>query len=201
MDKVSIKPLSAIGKRYVPGHYGIEDRTGVIMTEVIDFHLVQIAAWPETLAEVAGRAAQLIGSELAPGPGQCAATEKGVLLRVEPLKLWLLASSEERIALLNIEPQAGSTLDLSHSRTWLRIRGEAATTLLNHFLPIDFRQSKFSPGTVISTAFHHIGISLYYQNGVFNLFLPRSFALSLWELLYQSSLQYGLEITPEERVN
>lgn len=196
-----VKPLSAIAKQMVPGHYGLADKTGVIAGEIDAFHLVQFAAWPETLAQVADRAAKLIGSDQVPGPGRFVQTGQGLLLRVEPLKFWLLTNSQDGPESLILEPDIGCTLDLSHSRTGLRIRGQAAATLLNHFLPIDFRPASLVPGAVISTAFHHVGITLLHRDGEFELILPRSFALSLWEMLHESALQYGLEIIASDTLN
>ena len=190
--------VSALSNHFESGHFGISDQTGVIVVEMTDFDLLQIAAWPQTYRQVASVASQSIGAgaKNSRQSGQSIHTDQGILLRVEPLKWWLLTSQRERLSNLDIESSQGSLLDLSHSRTWLKLKGDKATTLLNHFLPIDFRSAVFPAGSVISTAFHHIGITLYYNNDEFNIFLPRSFALSLWELLFEGSMQYGLEVNP-----
>ena len=194
MDSLNTKPISALENQLVPGHFGANDKTGVIVTEVSDFSLLQIAAWPESITQVAGLAASSIAKEDAPGPGQSIRAEAGELLRIEPLKWWHVEKKREKISHLKLNPEQGSVLDISHSRTWLVIKGDKAAALLNHFLPIDLRPANLPNGSVISTAFHHVGVTLYYQDEEFNLFLPRSFALSLWEMLYESSLQYGLEV-------
>ena len=86
------------------------------------------------------------------------------------------------------------TVDLSHSRTRVRLQGDDVTAVLNSFLPLDLRPASFPVGAVASTAFHHCGVTLLRSENCYELFLPRGFALSLWELLMESAMQYGLEI-------
>jgi sarcosine oxidase gamma subunit len=47
---------------------------------------------------------------------------------------------------------------------------------------------------VAATAFHHVGVTLWRSEAGYELFLPRGFALSLWELLYESAQQFGVEV-------
>jgi heterotetrameric sarcosine oxidase gamma subunit len=115
------------------------------------------------------------------------------LLRVEPLKWWVI-SERENMHLPDIDRQLGTVLDLSHSRTWLRLSGDKTPTLLNHFLPIDLRESAFATGAVASTALHHVGITLWREAGAYSLLIPRSFALSLWELVTETAQQYGVAV-------
>jgi sarcosine oxidase gamma subunit len=46
----------------------------------------------------------------------------------------------------------------------------------------------------MSTAFHHVGITLWCSDDGFELFIPRGFALSLWEVLAETAAQFGAEI-------
>jgi heterotetrameric sarcosine oxidase gamma subunit len=85
-------------------------------------------------------------------------------------------------------------LDLSQSRVRLHVGGRQAALLLNHILPLDLSVRSFSENTVASTAFHHVGITLWRDSSGFNLFLPRSFAASLCEILTEIAQQYGLEV-------
>ena len=189
-----LNPVSALAYHLEPGQFGSPGDPGVIIEEVVDFSLYQLAAWPESLSAIAKSAAQIVAAPAPPGPGQLINTEKGILMRIEPLKWWLVTACPEEISIEAPDTDEGSFLDLSHSRTWLRVRGDKAITLLNHFMPIDFRPAVFAQNTVVSTAFHHIGVTVSNSDSGFNLFLPRSFAVSLWELLHDSALQYGLKV-------
>ena len=195
MVDVLMPRASALEGHAKPGHYGVADQTGIVFEECQDLTLFQIAAWPDSLSRVGALATEVAGTEEAPGPGKANVGNKATLLRIEPLKFWLLGAAAPDLC-----AEEGATLDLSHSRTHLRISGPEAATLLNRFLPLDFREASFSPGYVASTAFHHVGITLWRSEAGYELFLPRGFALSLWELLRDGAAQFGYDIVAE-RVN
>jgi sarcosine oxidase gamma subunit len=46
----------------------------------------------------------------------------------------------------------------------------------------------------MSTALHHVGITIWHSSDGFELFVPRGFALSLWEVLTDTAAQFGAEI-------
>ena len=125
----------------------------------------------------------------APGPGRAAVGSCGALLRIEPLKWWCYDCQ-----LPELSADDGTTLDLSHSRTQLRIRGQAAHDCLSRLVPVDLRPSGCPLDSVMSTAFHHVGITLWHSKAGFELFVPRGFALSLWEVLTDTAAQFGVEI-------
>ena len=181
---------TALSGHYNPGHFGLSGQTGVTLTEVKDLRLQQVAAWPETLAAVGAKAAAAVGCSEAPGPGHSCSGSNGVLIRLEPLKWWVLGDVE----LPELNSDEGATLDASHSRTCVRIEGANAKDLLNRFLPIDFREEAFADGAVASTAFHHVGVTLIRRGDAYEMFLPRGFALSLWELMVESAEQFGVEV-------
>lgn len=189
MDNSAAKRVSALAGHYQAGHFGIAGQTGVTMTEVSNLCLYQIAAWPDTLAAVGQQAATMAGCNAAPKPGQAAVGSHGTLLRIEPLKWWLFGAEATELT-----AEQGNTLDISHSRTHLRITGDEATTLLNRHLPLDLREAAFPVGSVASTAYHHVGVTLWRSELGYELFLPRGFAVSLWEGLLESAEQFGVEV-------
>ncbi len=181
--------VSALDGHYPTGRSGVAGKTGITLTEVRNLQLHQVAAWPDTLNTVGQMAADMAGCTNAPRPGMSQTGSKGSLLRVEPLKWWLLGGEPGEIA-----AEQGSGLDISHSRTHVRVSGSEATTLLNRHLPLDLRSDAFPEGSVASTAFHHVGITLWHASEGYELFLPRGFAVSLWEGLLESAEQFGLEV-------
>ena len=181
---------SALDGHIVAGVSGIvaEDGPGVILELLRDLVLHQVAAWPDTLDACGAALAGVAGTAL-PGPGQ--ATESGgvALLRTEPLKWWIVGSMAPPL-----DPSAGATLDLSHSRTRVRVTGPDAAALLNRFLPLDLGERAFPRGSVASSAFHHVGVTLWRSTSGYELFIPRGFALSCWEVLMESARQFGVEV-------
>lgn len=189
MAKTMVDRLSALAGHYKTGHFGIAGQTGVTMTEVTNLCMAQIACWPDTLAAVGRQAAEMAGCDAAPKPGHATDGSNGSLLRIEPLKWWLFGAEAAEL-----DAEQGNTLDISHSRTHLRITGDEATTLLNRHLPIDLREDSFPVGSVASTAYHHVGVTLWRSEQGYELFLPRGFAVSLWEGLLESAEQFGVEV-------
>ena len=52
------KRISALDQCYQKGVFGKKDKKGVILSEVHDLILYQVAAWPETLNEVGTKLAK-----------------------------------------------------------------------------------------------------------------------------------------------
>ena len=189
MPDKSLKRVSALASNYAQGQVIADKNIGVILQELPNLTLWQIATWPDSLSEISRITADTIGVEAAPGPGKSEVLENRAMLRVEPLKFWIIGITAPQIS-----PTKGTILDLSHTRTHVRIAGPQAQVLLNRYLHLDLREKSFAPGSVASTAFHHVGVTLWRSPSGFELFLPRSFALSIWELLCESAAQFGYEI-------
>jgi len=189
MDNPSAVRVSALDGHYSKGRFGAEGAPGVVFTEIRDLTLHQVVAWPETLAAVGTKAAEAIGAKAAPDPGKAVGGRGAALLRIEPLKLWIFGTAAPQLA-----PEEGAILDLSHSRSHLRIAGGQAAALLNRQLPLDLRAASFPAGSVASSAFHHVGVTLWHSEAGYELFLPRGFALSLWEMLQEGAAQFGYEV-------
>ena len=111
------------------------------------------------------------------------------MLRIEPMKWWLVG-----IEAPGFEADKAVTLDLSHSRTRVRVSGDDAAEFLNRHFPLDLREASFPPGSVASSATHHVGVTLWRSADGYELFIPRGFALSLWEGFVESAQQFGVEI-------
>jgi len=186
---VNVNRVSALDGHIKKGRFGAQGAVGVHLTLVEDLRLQQVAAWPTSIGAVGGLAADSINASAAAGPGQSVGSATQAMLRVEPLKWWLIGTEP-----LKVNPQLGASLDLSHSRTRLRITGSESALLLNRLLPLDLRQQSFPAGSVASSAIHHVGVTLWHNDLAYELFIPRGFALSIWEVIFNSALQFGVEV-------
>ncbi len=65
---------------------------------------------------------------------------------------------------------------------------------LNRLLPLDLRPDRFGVNQIASAGIHHVGVTLRRSDAGYELFIPRGFAVSLWELLVETAEQFGLEI-------
>jgi heterotetrameric sarcosine oxidase gamma subunit len=194
MAELTANRVSALAANYPVGMHGNQSagEGALQFSEGKDLVLWQVAAWPDTFESVASK---LVGANgpagaAAPGFGQSVASGDGAILRTEPLKFWVVGAEPPAF-----DATDAVCVDLSHSRTLIKLKGERATTVLNSYLPLDLRESAFPVGTVASTAFHHCGVTLWRSADHYELFLPRGFALSLWELLMEGAMQYGFEVS------
>ena len=184
-----LKRIPALDQYYQKGVFGKKVKTGVIFSEITDLMLFQVSAWPETLNDVGLKLAKICNLKEFPSANKAVDGYQVAMLRIEPLKWWILGSKIEELS-----PEEGSILDLSHSRTHLRISGNDSISLLNRHLPIDLRETSFPLNSVAPTAFHHCSVTLWRSKNGYELFLPRAFAFSLWEILLESAAQFGYEI-------
>jgi len=191
--------------------------TEVTLGEVGDLQLQQIAAWPGSVTGVGRIAARAAGVDAAPGPGRAveavtvnspmesvtvnsaaedspaAAESPPALLRIEPLKWWLVGGP---VVPLNLTVEQGTVVDLSHSRTRIRIAGARAAELLGRHLPLDLREASFPVAAVAASQLHHVGVTLWRSARGYDLFIPRGYALSVWQVLLQTAAQFNAAVLP-----
>jgi len=184
-----VNRASALDGHYKSGRFGTAGDTGVTLELIRDLNLSQIALWTGTIAEGGVMIGEALGSEPLPGPGRAVEHDGKAALRIEPLKWWLLDINSPQL-----EAEQGATLDIAHSRTAIRIGGEHAAELLNRLLPLDLRSGSFPVGSVGSSAIHHVGVTLWHSHRDYVLFVPRGFALSVWQVLLESAKQFGVEV-------
>lgn len=181
--------VSALAGHKQPGAQGDPNRTGVVIREVTDLVLHQVAVWPQSIDAVGQQLAEQVGVGAVARPCCAVAGAQGAMLRIEPMKWWLVG-----VAAPEFDAEQAVTLDLSHSRTRLCVSGDDAAAFLNRHFPLDLRETAFPVGSVASSAMHHVGVTLWHSADGFELFIPRGFALSLWEGLVESAQQFGVEI-------
>jgi heterotetrameric sarcosine oxidase gamma subunit len=171
------------------GHYDETGNTGVILREPPDLLLQQVAAWRDSIDAVGKTLAKSIGAKTVAGSCSAVTGSKGSMLRIEPMKWWLVG-----VAAPEFDAGQAVTLDLSHSRTRVCVSGDDAAEFLNRHFPLDLREASFPLGSVASSATHHVGVTLWRSQDGYELFMPRGFALSLWEGFVESAQQFGVEI-------
>lgn len=196
-----LERISALASHYHTGPAGDIGAAGpgVTLREIREAGLWQISAWPETMDAVGARLAELVGAGAAPGPLQSAAGPKGTLLRVQPFVWWLIRADAATAAkAVEIDPEEGTALDMSHSRTVVRIEGPRAADLLNRGLSTDLRPASFGQGACCGGAIHLVSVNLHHRGGGYDLYIPRGFAVTLWEFLTETAAQWGYAVESPE---
>ena len=184
-----VKRISALEGQYQKGIFGKQDSLGIELSEVRNLILFQVGAWPNTLNDVGTKVSKLLNLAEYPKANKASSISEVSMLRVEPLKWWVIGKE-----ISDLTVGEGNILDLSHSRTQIRISGKNSISLLNRHLPIDLRELSFPINSVASTAFHHVNVTLWRSKNGYELFLPRAFALSLWDVFLESASQFGYEV-------
>jgi heterotetrameric sarcosine oxidase gamma subunit len=199
---------SALNRDRQPGRYGADGDVGIILGEIQAATQMQFAAWPDTLDQMGAVAMDIAGVATVPAAGGVSRAGDISLLRVEPLKWWLVSpapvatppviasgvASSGVVASGAASSGVGVVLDISDARCWITVTGPRAATLLAHGLPIDLRPVAFADDAVVSTAIHHVGVTLWRADDGFNLLVPRSYAASIWRLLFELAQQYGVDV-------
>ena len=184
-----VKRSSALESNYPVGINVANNESRLQFREIKYLQLTQVAAWPESINKVGSNIANHLNfSEYAP-PNKAIVNNSVVMMRIEPLKWWIVGSD-----IPMLPSNEGTSLDLSHSFTHLEISGPSAPLFLNRHLPIDLREKYFPINSVASSAIHHVSVKLWRSDSGYHLFIPRGFALSLWEIFLETASQFGYEI-------
>ncbi|MDX1608690.1 MAG: hypothetical protein R3225_01045 [Halofilum sp. (in: g-proteobacteria)] len=192
---------SALAGRYEPGVRATDAAPGLSLREIVDWDLVQLAAWRGRDDELAGHIGSVLGTAR---PAPCTGVDADglELLAVAPLRLWCVApAGDPRLARLadSLDAAVGCVTPLGHSHARVRIGGPAARALLAQEIAIDLDPAACASGRIARTALHHVPVLLQCRDaaaGVFDLYLPRSFAASSWEYLLDLAEAHGYKLHP-----
>ena len=180
---------SALEKNYSVGKYPNKKNIGIVFEEKKNYMLFQAAGWPESITTVGNIISDYLKITSYPNPNQVIDKNGIIMMRVEPLKWWILGSD-----LPKIDINQGTILDLSHSFTQIKIEGSITPIFLNKFLPLDLREKSFPINSIASSSIHHVSVKLLRLKNEWRLFIPRGFAFSLWTVFLTTADQFGYEI-------
>ncbi len=180
---------SALFTNYKIGSIKVNEKIELIFHEINNLDIRQIAAWPSTLESVDLKLSKIINSSKGPGFNQSLSFNNIHLLRMEPLKWWLIGGQD-----IEIPNDEATKVNLSHAFTSIEIKGDAVIKFLNRHLPLDLRDQSFPVNSIASSAIHHVSVKIWRMDQGYRVFIPRGFALSIWEILLETASQFGYEI-------
>lgn len=163
-----------------------EHRAGVRLSALPRGSIWQVACWPESFEDVAAALVQTLGCE-APEPGRGISTSDArLLIRVEPLKWWVLGPDGAECPLRPGAVQ-GAWLDLGHDQAGIAVEGERAAELMQRLVSLDLRERSFPDLSCAATIAHHMITRVLRRDmdGVprYEVLVMRSFADELHGLL------------------
>lgn len=106
---------------------------------------------------------------------------------------WLLSTERPMPELL--ARWHGAATDVSHGRCVLRIGGTAVRELLAVGISLDLHPRAFASGACAQTRFSGVGVLVHRLRDCerFDLYVPRSYALHVWEMLRTAAGEFGYE--------
>lgn len=189
-------------------HYGIgrqpaDAEPGVTLREIVAWDLVQAACWRGRGDALHAAVEQALGTPVPTAPNRRTTGGEIEIMTVAPDRLWCLGpTGDPRLATLtaSLSPETGCTTQLGHSHVRVRITGPAARSLLHQEIAIDLAPGVFPANRIARTAMHHVPVLLQCLNaegtGAFDLYLPHTYAASVWAYLLDLASAHGCEIAP-----
>jgi len=186
------------GALSLAGRDGADGQRLLRLGEVRGWRLVQLAGFPQAMADVERAARSLLGVDLPARGGSVVTTEDRQLMKTGPETFWIVSpDSEDLTTALRaiVGPGLGAVTPLSNSRTRIYIEGLEAAKVVSMGIALDFHRSTFRIGHFAMTGLHHTTV-LVHRTGEerYELYVLRSFALWTWEWLTDAALQFGYAI-------
>ena len=121
-----------------------------------------------------------------------------VMLEVNPsarFQLFFTNDIEGALQILQDSVVDAMLLDLSDSQTILRLKGEAARSVLIKGIAVDLHTDAFPVQAIAHTMVEHAGVLLHRVGPeAFELYVPRSYSANMWHWLTVSAEEFGYEV-------
>ncbi len=197
-------PQSPLAMALVPGRHGAgQGAAGVALSHVRDIALAQVMTRRGRAADVARAANKLFGAAPPASPG--AVNGKAVTL------VW---SGPDQFLAFSEQPSSSPSLDRieaafaglaslsnqSDGRCLIRICGARARDALAKLTSLDLHDTVFPVGAAAATSIDHTAVNFWREaddaggNPAYAMLVFTSFADTLWHLIVESSLEYGVEV-------
>jgi sarcosine oxidase subunit gamma len=154
--------------------------------EAPDFSLTQAAGFDKrfekAVTPIAGKLPSKIGVTLE--------SEGRTIFRNGPLQFWFIGPESDDLA-TKLGPLCIVT-PLNHSRTRVTLEGPPARDVLAKGIARDFHEDAFTPGMFAMTGLHHTPVLVHcVSQDRFNLYVMRTFAVTLWDWLTDAALEFA----------
>jgi sarcosine oxidase subunit gamma len=199
---VSDKPhrRSALTGVLEAGTFGrkLEGGPGVILRERPNLSITQVAAYGPTAEEAVNVIESLLGVVPPGEPNRSVRAGAAQICWVGPHRWWIIETEQEHRADA-IARQLGDGAAVTaqgHGRSCIRLAGPSAPTLLSQGCTLDFHPSSFAAGHCAQSSLGHVNalINCLDDEPIFDLFVLRSYAVSLWEWITDAAGEFGYRV-------
>ena len=201
MPDMAMKPVSALAGVAMPGRYGARPGSpGLALQELGGVEIVALAARKGKACALAEAVRGRWGVDL---PSTPRVVESGGTAFVwAGAEQWLVRQDggEGRVEreLCQVAAGLASVTAQGDGRVVLRLGGSSVRAVLSGTVPIDLHPRTFRPGDTALTLAGHVGIQLRQVDDAptFEILAFRGYAGSLFGLLYDAGLKFGVEVLP-----
>jgi heterotetrameric sarcosine oxidase gamma subunit len=194
--------LSALAPAYRAGSFGAEAPAGpgIVLAERRGLAMVQVAAiGGETEATRRG-ITTAVGLTPDAQSNRAVSSGRTTALWVGPGR-WLIVEPERADANLEsllrsaLPASQAALIDLGSSRTVLRVSGPRARDLLAKGCSIDLHPRAFPAGACAQSLLGHVAMLVHaVDDATLDVYVARSFGLTVWEFLTESAAEYGYRV-------
>ncbi|MAW54411.1 MAG: hypothetical protein CMM69_02960 [Rhodospirillaceae bacterium] len=195
--KSMLEARSQLASHIKPGRYGPGDSPNVILSEVRGRFIVQVAGWPDTFETVSKGLAAAAGGTVPNAFGIASVADTVTAVWTGAERLWFTADDPALMKRFDgvATDEDAMLLDLSDSRTILRLKGEAARSVLIKGIAVDLHTDAFPVQAIAHTMVEHAGVLLHRVGPeAFELYVPRSYSANIWHWLTVSAEEFGYEV-------
>jgi heterotetrameric sarcosine oxidase gamma subunit len=175
-----LRRRSALAALYREGSHGAAP--GVSLAEQRLPGMIQVTTWGDETA---------LGGIALPGANRASVTGDVTALWVGPRRFLLVGPG----LLQRLEGSGAALVDQGHARTVIRTSGPRTRDLLAKGTGIDL--ARFAENDVALTLLGHVPAALHVVEAeAIDLYVARSYALTLWEWLLDAAEEYGYRVEP-----
>jgi len=199
MASIVLHERAALHGLAMPGHYGREGVTGLVIEERSDLAFATVIAKREKRFALINAVNTTFGVVL---PDRARRVSRGAVTFAGVGPEQWLASIEGAEALgfaARVRSRVGlfaAVSDQSDSRLVLRLSGARVRDVLAKGVPLDLHPKVFKVGDVACTFLAHMSVQLDMLDDAptYQLIAPRSMAGSLWSWLTASAAEFGYDV-------
>ena len=189
--------LSALKGVLEPGIFGART-PGITLCERRNLSIVQVAAYADTAQTTRNIIEDFIGALPPSEPNRSIAAGAAQICWIGPHKWWIVQTDRPRDAnsLARELGDRAAVTTQGHGRTCIRLSGPSARDLLPKGCTLDFHPGHFTVGDCAQTNLGHVNsvINCIDDAPEFDLFIPRSYAVSFWEWITDAAMEFGYKV-------
>lgn len=201
MPDVAMKPVPALAGIALPGRHGFRaGPAGLVVQELGGVEIVGLAARKGKAGALAEAVHRRWGVDLPVTPR--VVESGGTAFLWAGAEQWLVRQDGREGGiereLRDLAAGLASVTAQGDGRVVLRLGGPAIRSVLAGAVPIDLHPRSFRPGDTALTLAGHVGIQLRQVDDAptFEILAFRGYAGSLFGLLYDAGLKFGVEVLP-----